>query len=338
MDPRYLIARVEVLLDLLERAAMHAGATLEGAEYSLRQCVEMGRRGEVLAATLAQQALEEQESVERIAAQLDGWVHRSRDARDTAWAIREEAVATLGHANSEMERWQKNLAEAEAWRERAKRWEANAERALSASQSSLSAARMELGNAEAALSAAQSRTEYAGTDKDGKTVYRRVDTSSYQAAVAGARSRVMSAESAVQTAAAELGRASADHRAAEARSEECHKLQSWAEQAVQTAGEAVEHCSNALATAERGIEECSRAQRLSADVTKRAKLGVERAESLQAVTRLAREDNDRAGAALRTAEEYTTEAKRTAVEAVWEIKARLDQLRAFEEPRTELTS
>ena len=334
-DPRVIIASAGQLTERIADWEPRADSALSTADLIQRQTAEHLTRMQALLSQAQARAEEDVNAARRLEAELANMRSLCENNMSRVVECIDNAGTACNHAREVLGRWQHQLSLAEEWLINAKKREQQAEHEVKSARNALSHAEDELRDAESELESAKERTEPAGKDRDGKTIYEPIDTTSYERAVDEAQREVDRCEEEVERAVEELEQAEAEREAAEARVNVCTQAVTVAHEAGAAAGNALESASCAKATAERAMEENARATHLAEQAGQTAR----RAQAAVAVfakhTSAATTFEADAATNLQAAQNHHSSSRQRSTLGSMEMSWRVEQLRAFDRPINE---
>ena len=331
-DPRVLIPRVQTLSEQIEDWERRAGASLDQAEYVQLHAVEQVNRMVTQLAAAQNRLGDDQSSTENLRREIERCKERCAEIELRANQAHDEASKATIAATRARDHWHRELASARNWLQAARRREAQAEYERNQAVAELHGAIADLRHAEAELESARHRTEYAGRDKDGRAMYRSIDTTPYRQAVDSAAYVVRQREHDLAVAEAELSAAIADRKNAEERVAACERAVSLCEDAVRETEAAMEAASRAHSASERAFEEQKRAAKCHEFAAARLSMQENEVSSAQAAHREAGNGENAAQLALKHAGETLADARQRSTRGRSEIEWRLEKLREFDAP------
>ncbi|MBT9098332.1 hypothetical protein KFZ76_11510 [Methylovulum psychrotolerans] len=331
-EPQLISHKVQILIGQMQDWEYRSGMAIDGAEYTQSHANEFVSRMQNRVMAAEYNLYDDTLTAEAMRREYELCRQRNFDISQRVQRDYEATLRVLSKADSTTEYWYGELSLARQWLASAQAEECRARSVRDEAQRQLGQALAELAAAQAELAAARHRTEYAGQDKDGRPIYRPIDTAPYQAAVREAESAVMRARQYLEKAEAALLRAIADRRAAENRVEGCCRAVEFAEQAQHQAAQAKTAIARANAVFGRLGEETLRTENLV--ISAETWLLEENAAVDEAKSRAgyAQADEAEAKQTLNLAYQEQRDACLHSAQGRIEIDWRLQQLCAFDAP------
>ena len=331
-DPQLLIQKViDLSYDFTDRQQRWNSA-FEEATYIQKHTEEALSQISVWVSSIFALVHEDGIKMDRITGDAD----RCRE-QIIEWSSQVEAVenaSSAAHVQAEEKQahWQSRLEEAKEWVERAEERCERTQNEYDEGEHELNSAQSALSDAQLELDDARERTEPAGRDKDGETIYKPIDTTPYEDAVTEAEERVERCERALDQAREELESAERELSAAKDRETACVHAVTIAEAACEEASKAVFGAEKARCFFERVEDEQLRLQNIL------NQMELSRMRSDELVTDTSRFLHESQESQSRSRENYEAaatlheEAKQLTLGGVMEIRYRLERLLLFDNP------
>lgn len=331
-DPRVLIPKIQLLSEQTEDWEQRAGSSLEQAEYAQRHATEQVNRMIPHLSSAHNRHEEDRASVDSLWREVERCRERCAEIKSRAIAAHQAAANADGAANRALSNWQGELSSAKNWLSTARSREAEAERRRNSAASALQNAEYELSRAESALQGARYQTVYAGRDREGRDVYRPIDTTPYQRAVNAASQQVSDRRHDLALANVRLQDAVADRHAAERRVAACERAVGLCKEAEDHGKIAFNAAACSSSAAERAFEEQQRGTTCHALAAE--KLAEQKSEFARAQANFADAQNGEQGAhnAVKYAGEKLAEARLRSTQGRLEMEWRVGKLREFDAP------
>jgi len=329
-DPRELIQIIEELSQRLDQWNLRTTEHLAEAGASQRCGHESVERGGIRARSVYARAMDDQERVSSARGEVVRLLEAAAGATSKADAARSSAARAKSGADSAHERWTSNLLVAQQRLAAAQAAEKEAIIRLEQAKKHLQEAQAQLAAAELALDKARRQVQYAGKDNQGKPVYRPVDTSRYEVAVANARYAVAEAQKHISGCQQALARAVAARAAAAARVSACRSAVGCTEEAQRAAADALARALHAAGFAARANEEALQASRALESAEQAAAAQTEAAENALIRSRRSVEHCDEADGQFAQAEREADAALALVHLARQDMSSRVNNLHLFD--------
>lgn len=311
----------------VERWRLEATETMSVSEYSQRHMQEEVTRVEHDARRAWSQLEDDWATYRSTDRDLQSLEGRCSDATSDATHLSSDVQTLVQTAQQAQDRWENELALAQAWEQKALNRVATAEAELSRAHDQLNAANAALRSAVQALQRCQSSYT---TDRNGQRVQR--DCSSLHRAVASAQADVARAERRVYAAKQELKAAQTELVQAQARVRHCEEAVSTARNAVRIAQSAHQHSIQAGGAAENAAEESARGRQALNAAEGLLQVEEEKTRDMLDRTRRAREDVDTAQMHMRRADREKQRAHTYSARVEKEFSEKRDALLALNTP------
>ena len=331
-NPSLIIQRVRMLTEYMQEWECRSGLTLDTANYVQSHGAEQVSRFTGRLANALNSLHEDQHLVLLLQQEYELSFERKADLGSRVEQSSAQASQVLSNANNTVDYWNNELSLAYQWLSQAQNEERQAKDQRDQAQRDLQQAHNSLMAAESDLASARNRTEYVGNDKEGKPIYRPVNTAPYVAAVHAAQDQVDGARRKLSDAESRLSRAIQNRKAAEDRVAICKDALNYAEQALRQAKQAEAAMFRAKNDFGRLSEETARAGNLIA--TLKANLDKETIASGEAKINMDRAhlNESSAKSAIASANREQVDARQYSTQGRMETEWRIDQLQAFDQP------
>ncbi|RBP44256.1 hypothetical protein DES53_10475 [Roseimicrobium gellanilyticum] len=332
IDPRRLIVGMSSIVESLQDWEPRADAAISTAESTLNRTAEHIDRGRHRLVVAQSRHRDDEVTIGRLEADLSSWKTRVVHSLELVNQCLADAQKARSRADAAVTLWSNELEEARTWLATAREREEHARDEVDRAERALSEAESELSHAEAELSSARSETVCVGTDKDGRGIYRAVDTGPYEEAVRQAWRQVQNCRDWLSRAEHELSVAIADREAAQERVRVCERALELAQGAAQSASAAWDTTLDAQARIQRAEEDHQHASYLAS--TARQELAGQHTavSAMGSFIRAADTRQAEAAEACREAHRHHSVSRQKSTQGGLEIQWRSEQLKAFDAP------